>query len=104
MLSIPRLSTGRNFVVPLDKDVRRFLDRLLNTLGRFKMTTLLRLPAVVQRTGLSRAKIYVLLGENKFPRPVKLGERVNVWPDNEIEDWITARIAERPVGASAHVA
>ena len=59
------------------------------------MTTLLRLPAVKQRTGLARSKIYALIGEERFPRPVKLGERVNVWPDNEIEDWIAARIAER---------
>lgn len=61
------------------------------------MTTLLRLPAVKDRTGLSRSKIYELLENGAFPKPVKLshGGRLNAWPDYEIDAWIKARIAER---------
>jgi len=59
------------------------------------MTTLLKLPAVKDRTGLSRSIIYKLLEDGRFPRPVKLGGRVNAWPDHEIEAWIQDRIAER---------
>lgn len=59
------------------------------------MTTLLRLPAVAEKTGLSRSRIYSLINEGGFPKPVKIGERVAAWPDNEVADWIAARIAER---------
>lgn len=59
------------------------------------MTTLLRLPVVIERTGLSRSALYVMLEQGKFPKPVKLGERINAWPDNEIADWIAERIAAR---------
>lgn len=59
------------------------------------MTTLLRLPAVKNRTGLSRSRIYELLEAGQFPKPVKLSGRINAWPDNEVADWIAARIAER---------
>ena len=59
------------------------------------MTTLLRLPAVQHRTGLSRSRIYELIAADKFVRPVKLGERVIAFPDNEVDAWIQARLAER---------
>lgn len=59
------------------------------------MTTLLRLPAVKDRTGLSRSRIYELLEAGQFPKPVKLSGRINAWPDNEVAAWIAARIAER---------
>ncbi|MBS7670976.1 helix-turn-helix transcriptional regulator [Croceicoccus gelatinilyticus] len=59
------------------------------------MTTLLRLDAVKERTALSRSHIYELLERGEFPRPVKLSGRINAWPDNEIDGWIKARIAER---------
>jgi prophage regulatory protein len=60
------------------------------------MTTLLRLPAVLQRTGLSRSMLYELLDRGDFPRPIKLtGGRINCWSDQEIAEWIDARLSER---------
>ena len=59
------------------------------------MTTLLRLPVVIERTGLSRSALYVMLEQGKFPKPVKLGERINAWPDDEIAEWIADRRAAR---------
>jgi prophage regulatory protein len=62
------------------------------------MTKLLRLPAVMERTALSRSKIYELLSTNEFPRPVKLaGGRVNAWPEPEIEAFNAQLIANREV-------
>ena len=57
------------------------------------MARLLRLPAVKQITGLSRSTIYA---DPSFPRSVKIGERAVAWVEDEINDWIGARIAERP--------
>ena len=39
----------------------------------------LRLPEVLERTGLSRSTIYVRLAEGRFPRPVRLGGRAVGW-------------------------
>ena len=56
---------------------------------------LLRLPEVRQRTRLSRSELYRRICAGTFPRPIKLGERVSAWAENEVTAWIAARIAER---------
>ena len=53
-------------------------------------TRLLRLPAVLQRTGLSRSTVYVLMKAGKFPRPRRIGARAVGWSEDEIEAWINA--------------
>jgi prophage regulatory protein len=56
------------------------------------MTRLLRIPEVLARTGLSRSRLYA---DPTFPRSVKIGERAVAWVEDEISDWVAARIAER---------
>lgn len=58
------------------------------------MNMLLRLPEVQKRTGLSRSAIYQRITAGTFPRSVSLGPRAVGWPENEILDWIEARIRE----------
>ena len=53
-----------------------------------------RLPEVIDRTGLSRSAVYDLISKNKFPSQINLGPRSVGWVENEISDWIDARIAE----------
>ena len=53
---------------------------------------LLRLPAVIERTGLSKTAIYTTPG---FPRPVKLTLVASAWVASEVDAWIDARMAER---------
>ncbi|MGB0722306.1 MAG: helix-turn-helix transcriptional regulator [Gammaproteobacteria bacterium] len=55
-------------------------------------TTILRLPAVIARTGLSRSTIYLRISNGEFPKPVPLGGRVVGWIESEISDWIVAQI------------
>jgi prophage regulatory protein len=55
-------------------------------------TTILRLPAVKNRTGLSRSTIYVRLSEDQFPKPISLGARAIGWVESDIESWIKDRI------------
>ncbi|MYC89167.1 MAG: AlpA family transcriptional regulator [Gemmatimonadales bacterium] len=57
-------------------------------------TRLLRLPEVMARTGLSRATIYALMAEGRFPRQVRIGARAVGWVEAEIEAWIQERIAQ----------
>lgn len=56
--------------------------------------TICRLPDVMARAGLSRSTIYNLISAGQFPSQVNLGPRAVGWVENEIEDWIDARINE----------
>lgn len=61
---------------------------------------ILRLAAVVVRTGLSRSTIYNRIGKTTFPAPINLGERAVGWLESDIEKWIQGRIeASRQGGA-----
>ena len=58
----------------------------------------LRLKEVTRRTGRSRSSIYDDIADDKFPGPIPLGPRAVGWLEDEIEDWLDARIAERDAG------
>lgn len=56
---------------------------------------LLRLPQVIEKTGLSRSTLYSRIKVNAFPRPISLnpaGRGAVAWPFAEVEKWITERI------------
>ena len=55
-------------------------------------TTILRLPAVKERIGLSRSSVYLRIAEGNFPKPVSLGARAVGWLESDIDDWIQDRI------------
>ena len=54
--------------------------------------TICRLPEVIARTGLSRSTIYNLIQKGEFPSQINLGPRAVGWVENEIVEWIEARI------------
>ena len=56
------------------------------------MYTILRLPAVMSRTGLSRSTIYLRVSQKTFPLPVALGGRAVGWVEREVEEWLAQRI------------
>ena len=60
--------------------------------------TILRMPAVRVRTGLSRSAIYLRISEGTFPRPVNLGARAVGWIETEIQDWLRRQIKASRVG------
>lgn len=55
-------------------------------------TTILRLPEVKSRTGLSRSTIYARIKEGTFPSSVSLGARAVGWIDSEIQQWLEEKI------------
>jgi prophage regulatory protein len=59
------------------------------------MTTLLKIPEVRAKTGLSRSHLYALAQNGEFPKPVKLSERSSAWVESEVDGWIEERIAQR---------
>jgi prophage regulatory protein len=56
-------------------------------------TTILRLPIVKSRTGLSRSTIYLRITQGLWTKPVKLGPRASGWPSTETDALNNARIA-----------
>jgi prophage regulatory protein len=56
---------------------------------------LLRLPAVIDRTGSNSSDIYAGMKAGTFPKPVPIGKRTVGWVEDEIESWINARIVAR---------
>lgn len=56
---------------------------------------ILRLPEVVNRTGVPRSTLYAKVAEGEFPTPIKLGQRSVGWSAAEVEAWIADRIEER---------
>ena len=54
--------------------------------------TILRLPAVKGRIGLSRSSIYQLVGESRFPRPTALASRAVGWLESKVDEWLAAQV------------
>lgn len=57
-------------------------------------TTILRLPEVKTRTGLSRSSIYLRVSEGRFPTPISLGGRAVGWIETEINQWLEEQISQ----------
>lgn len=52
--------------------------------------TLLRLPEVRRRTGLSTTTIYRKMGLGEFPRSTRLSLNVVAWYESDIGRWVAA--------------
>jgi prophage regulatory protein len=52
----------------------------------------LRISEVRNRVPYSRATIYRLMSEGKFPRSISLGEKAVAWRESEIVKWMQSRI------------
>lgn len=55
----------------------------------------IRLSQVLYLTGLGKSSIYKFMGEGHFPQSTKLGSRVTVWQQSDIQDWIKSKIQAR---------
>ena len=56
--------------------------------------SILRLPAVKARTGLSRSTIYLKVAQGTFPKPVSLGARAVGWPSGLVDEWLNNLVAK----------
>ncbi len=51
---------------------------------------ILKCPAVLSATGLSKTDLYARIRNGKFPPPLRLGERSVGWRSDQVEAWIEA--------------
>ena len=55
---------------------------------------ILKLPEVIQITGLARSTIYLWMKDKAFPTQIKLGERSVGWLEKDIQGWLDQRISQ----------
>ena len=66
-----------------------------------KPLSLLRLPLVMARTGLSKTEVYRRIKKGCFPPQQRISHKVSVWRADEVENWIESvwrgdRVATHP--------
>ena len=52
----------------------------------------IRLPQVLEMTGLSTSTIYRWMTDGTFPKQIQLGSRSVVWNERDVIDWMNAQI------------
>ena len=52
---------------------------------------IMRLPAVLLATGLTRSTLYRLMAQRAFPTPVTLAKRSVGWRQHDVREWNEAR-------------
>jgi len=63
---------------------------------------LMRLREVLQLCGFSRATLYREIKLHTFPAPVKLSARSVGWLQDDVTQWLDARVAQRGPAYRAH--
>ncbi len=54
---------------------------------------ILRMPEVIERIGMSRGSVYLLMKRGQFPKSVRLSIRAVGWRESEISAWMASREA-----------
>ena len=57
---------------------------------------IIRLKAVLTRTGLSRSTIYRKIAEGTFPQRIKISVNGTGWHESDISRWISDPVSWRP--------
>lgn len=61
-----------------------------DNLSNLEIDRLLRLPAVLQITGMGRNTVYTRIKEGTFPKQVKIGPKSVAWRQSEINQWMAS--------------
>ena len=59
-----------------------------STTSTEKPDRILRLPAVLERTGLSRSTMYRKIQEGTFPKQIALSTRCAGWRESAVSEWM----------------
>ncbi|WP_275076536.1 helix-turn-helix transcriptional regulator [Providencia rettgeri] len=63
--------------------------------------SLIRFSEVQKRTGYSKAWLYRLMSQQRFPAAIKIGTRSIAFIESEVDEWIANKIAESRTGEVA---
>jgi prophage regulatory protein len=59
------------------------------------MGSIIRLPQVIKKTGLSRTTIYTLVKRGDFPKQITLTQRTMGFLESEVDQWLSDRANAR---------
>ena len=57
----------------------------------------IRMPVVLDISGLSKTTIYEYVSRGEFPAPVSLGAKSVAWVESEVVAWMDAKISAREI-------
>ncbi len=63
--------------------------------GDTKSKRVIRLPKVIEKSGLRRSSIYAAMKDKRFPSSIRLGRRAVGWLEYEIDQWISDQMEAR---------
>lgn len=52
------------------------------------MSKLFRINDVIVKTGMAKSTIWAWVQNNRFPKPLKISNRITVWKESDIDEWI----------------
>ena len=52
----------------------------------------LRMPEIVQTTGLCKATIYNKINDGSFPKQIPIGSNLVVWLESDLQKWMQEQI------------
>ncbi len=55
----------------------------------------IRMPELLNKIGLSRSQIYRLISAGNFPEQKKVGPKVSVWRESEVDLWMAQQEPHR---------
>ena len=53
----------------------------------------IRLPQVVEMTGMGKTFIYARISDGTFPKQIQLGSRSVAWNERDVIEWMNQQIA-----------
>ena len=53
-----------------------------------KLDCMLRIAEVLEVVGVSRRTLYRMVDDDRFPRPVRVGQRATRWRQSNIQQWM----------------
>jgi prophage regulatory protein len=71
------------------------LQHLQAACGARMPSKILRLPSVLEISGLSRSSIYLRVAQGIFPKQVSLGARAIRWRESDVQTWIECLLEKR---------
>jgi prophage regulatory protein len=66
----------------------------INSKRIIQMTDLIRAKQVAQKRGRSLSRLYADIAEGRFPRGVKLGRKIVVWRETDVDAHIEAELKQ----------
>ena len=52
----------------------------------------IRMSELPDKVGICRSQIYKLIQRDDFPKQVKIGDRISVWRQSEVDEWMDEKV------------